>query len=154
MEFSRQECWTGLPCLPSGDLPDPGIELMALTSPASGSPAPPPPYPLGTMKLSQLRTSELQGGPAGHSDDMGITHWFPDCFSRQILRASSLQPSEVDGGRRAEAAPFTDRETERSHVPCPRSHCSCRLMDASWLLGPLELWMSLPPSASPPNEFF
>ena len=24
MGFSRQECWSGLPCLPLGDLPDPG----------------------------------------------------------------------------------------------------------------------------------
>ena len=24
--FSRQEYWSGLPCPPSGDLPDPGIE--------------------------------------------------------------------------------------------------------------------------------
>ena len=26
MEFSRQEYWSGLPCLPPGDLSDPGIE--------------------------------------------------------------------------------------------------------------------------------
>ena len=26
MEFSRQEYWSGLPCLPPGDLPNPGIE--------------------------------------------------------------------------------------------------------------------------------
>ena len=26
MGFSRQEFWSGLPCLPPGDLPDPGIE--------------------------------------------------------------------------------------------------------------------------------
>ena len=30
MEFSRQEYWSGLPFLPSGDLPDPGIEPMSL----------------------------------------------------------------------------------------------------------------------------
>ena len=34
MGFSRQEYWSGLPCLPPGDLPDPGIEL---TSPASSA---------------------------------------------------------------------------------------------------------------------
>ena len=34
MEFSRQEYWSGLPCLPPGDLPDPGIEPTSLTSPA------------------------------------------------------------------------------------------------------------------------
>ena len=27
--FSRQECWSGLPCPPSGDLPDPGIKPMS-----------------------------------------------------------------------------------------------------------------------------
>ena len=26
MGFSKQECWSGLPCLPPGDLPDPGIK--------------------------------------------------------------------------------------------------------------------------------
>ena len=30
--FSRQEYWSGLPCLPSGDLHDPGIEPRSLTS--------------------------------------------------------------------------------------------------------------------------
>ena len=30
MGFSRQEYWSGLPCPPPGDLPDPGIEPMSL----------------------------------------------------------------------------------------------------------------------------
>ena len=34
MGFSRQEYWSGLPCLPLGDLPDPVIEPTSLTSPA------------------------------------------------------------------------------------------------------------------------
>ena len=34
MEFSRKEYWSGLPCPPPEDLPDPGIELMSLRSPA------------------------------------------------------------------------------------------------------------------------
>ena len=34
MEFSRQEYWNGLPCPPPGDLPDPGIKPVSLTSPA------------------------------------------------------------------------------------------------------------------------
>ena len=33
MRFSRQEYWNGLPCLPLGDLPNPGIKPMSLTSP-------------------------------------------------------------------------------------------------------------------------
>jgi len=34
MEFFRQEYWSGLPCPPPGDLPDPGIEPESLLSPA------------------------------------------------------------------------------------------------------------------------
>ena len=34
MGFSRQEYWSGLPFLSSGDLPNPGIELVSLRSPA------------------------------------------------------------------------------------------------------------------------
>ena len=33
MGFSRQEYWSGLPCPPPGDLPDPGIEPSSLKSP-------------------------------------------------------------------------------------------------------------------------
>ena len=34
MGFSRQEYWSGLPCLPPGDLPNLGIDPESLTSPA------------------------------------------------------------------------------------------------------------------------
>ena len=33
MAFSRQEYWSGLPCPPPGDLPDPGIKSMPHMSP-------------------------------------------------------------------------------------------------------------------------
>ena len=36
MGFSRQEHWSGLPCPPSGDLPEAGIELLSPASPALG----------------------------------------------------------------------------------------------------------------------
>jgi len=32
--FFRQEYWSGLPCPPAGDLPDPGIKPASLMSPA------------------------------------------------------------------------------------------------------------------------
>ena len=35
--FSRREHWSGLPCPPPGDRPDPGIEPPSLTSPALAS---------------------------------------------------------------------------------------------------------------------
>ena len=34
MGFSRQEYWSGLPCPPSGNLPDPGIEPISPVTPA------------------------------------------------------------------------------------------------------------------------
>ena len=34
MGFSRQESWSGVPCPPPGDLPDPGTEPSSLLSPA------------------------------------------------------------------------------------------------------------------------
>ena len=34
VRFSRQEYWSGLPCPPPGDLPDPGIKSASLMSPA------------------------------------------------------------------------------------------------------------------------
>ena len=33
-DFSRQEYWSGLPCPPPGDLPDPGIKPSSILSPA------------------------------------------------------------------------------------------------------------------------
>ena len=34
VDFSRQECWSGLPCPSPGDLPNPGIKPTPLRSPA------------------------------------------------------------------------------------------------------------------------
>ena len=48
-EFSQQEYWSGLPCPPPGDLPNPGIEPVALMSPALKGrffTSPPPGKPL------------------------------------------------------------------------------------------------------------
>ena len=34
MGFYRQDYWSEVPCFPPGDLPNPGIEPISLTSPA------------------------------------------------------------------------------------------------------------------------
>ena len=39
MGFSRQEYWSGLPCPPPGDVPDPGIEPRSLALQADSLPA-------------------------------------------------------------------------------------------------------------------
>ena len=47
--FSRQEHWSGLPCPPPGDLPDPGIQPESPVSPAwAGRP---PQVPPGKVQL-------------------------------------------------------------------------------------------------------
>ena len=53
--FSKQECWSGLPLLSSGDLPDPGIEL--------GSPA---------WQVDSLPT-ELPGKPPNGLEWVNLT---------------------------------------------------------------------------------
>ena len=42
MEFSSQEYWSGLPCAPPGDLPDPGIEPRSPALQADSLPSEPP----------------------------------------------------------------------------------------------------------------
>ena len=42
MGFSRQEYWSGLPCPPPGDLPDPGIEPRSPTLEADALTSEPP----------------------------------------------------------------------------------------------------------------
>ena len=48
MGFSRQECWTGLPCPPPGDLPNPGIEPMSPALQADSLPLSHQGSPFGT----------------------------------------------------------------------------------------------------------
>ena len=45
MEFSRQDCWSGLPFPSPGDLPDPGIEAGSPTWQADALPSQPPGKP-------------------------------------------------------------------------------------------------------------
>ena len=44
--FSRQEYWNGLPCIPSGDLPNPGIELRSPALQADALISEPPGKPI------------------------------------------------------------------------------------------------------------
>ena len=54
MGLSRQECWSGLPCPPPGNLPDPGIKPMSSVAPAlqvDSLPADPSGLPKGSLHL-------------------------------------------------------------------------------------------------------
>ena len=58
MGLSRQEYWSGLPFPPPGDLPNPGVEPMSLTSPALQA---------GSLPLAPpvLRSLYVSGGVCG-----------------------------------------------------------------------------------------
>ena len=45
MGFPRQEYWSGLPCPPPGDLPDPGVEPRSPALQADSLPSEPPGKP-------------------------------------------------------------------------------------------------------------
>ena len=48
MEFSGQEYWSGLPCPPPGDLPNPGIEPRSLALQADSLLSEPPGKPISS----------------------------------------------------------------------------------------------------------
>ena len=61
MGFSRQEYWSGLPCPPPGDLPDPGFKPASLRSPvlAGWLPLMPP----GSPRLTAAAAKSPQSCP-------------------------------------------------------------------------------------------
>ena len=58
MGFSRPECWSGLPCPPPGDLPNPGIKpwtpVLQADSLLSEPPGKPTQVPTGTNLVPGL----------------------------------------------------------------------------------------------------
>ena len=63
MEFSRQESWSGLPCPPPGDLPDPGIKPMSPALQADSLPSESP----GISTNKSL--ARLQGANVMHKNE-------------------------------------------------------------------------------------
>ena len=87
MGFSRQEYWSGLPCPPPGDLPNPGIEPKS------------PALQVGSLPLShqgspeyteELYKKELHD-PDNH--DGVITHLEPDILECEGLRKHHYEQS-------------------------------------------------------------
>ena len=71
MGFPRQEYWSGLPCSPLGDPPDPGIELASPASTGGFFTAEPPGKPSRppcsqSMLLSRCPQPHLHRGNAGN----------------------------------------------------------------------------------------
>ena len=109
MGFSRQELWSGLPCPPPGDLPDPGIELTYLMSPAlAGSFFTPisPWEAKGTISSVQFSCSVVSDSlwphesqharppcasptPGVHSDSRPSSQWCHPAISSSVVPFSS-----------------------------------------------------------------
>ena len=53
MGFSRQEDWSGLPCPPPGDLPNPGIKLRSPALQVDSLPSEPPGMPINNVRLKE-----------------------------------------------------------------------------------------------------
>ena len=79
MGFSRQEHWSGLPCPPLGNLPNPGIEPRSPTLQADSLPTEPPGKP---QKVFVWQNLGLNQGPLGLQSNSLPTElfWFhPAC---------------------------------------------------------------------------
>ena len=90
MGFTRQEYWSGVPCPPPGDLPNPGIEPRSPTLQVDSLPSEPPGKPknTGAGSLSLLQ---------GNLPDPGTKLGSP------ALQADSL-PAELPGKPRRESS--------------------------------------------------
>ena len=60
MGFSRKEYWSGCPCRPPGDLPNPGMELRSPALQASSLPADPPGRPMHCGLSRSVTSDSLQ----------------------------------------------------------------------------------------------
>ena len=86
MGFSRQEYWSGLPCPPPGDLPNPGIKPRSPRLQADSLPSEPPGKPKNTG-VGNL--SLLQGNFPTQESNWGLLH------CRRILYHMSCQVSLI-----------------------------------------------------------
>ena len=116
MGFSRQESWSGLPCPPPGDVPDPGTES---TSPASAggffSTEPPgkPHYRQSLRAFAEAKASTLRAnlwlaeeicarawGPAHPhpgEDTLALQQPHPEEEGLKVLTVSPLLKNAVQG---------------------------------------------------------
>ena len=88
--FSMQEYWSGLPCPPPGDLPNPGVKPASLTSPALA----------GGLFTTR---SPWEAPPHTQVDDKECLHIPGKPFTAPFLSSSaspSLRPSVHSVGRR------------------------------------------------------
>ena len=97
--FSRQEYWSGLPCPPPGDLPNPGTEPRSPTLQVDSLPSEPPQKPkntgVGSLSLLQriFLTQELKpGSPALQVVSVPAElPWKPQTILDRLMHLKSLR---------------------------------------------------------------
>ena len=72
MGFSRQENWSGCPCPPPGDLPNPGIKPTSLMSPALGGRF----FITSTTWEGNKTSTKKFGEKKGHKEGLAYFKWF------------------------------------------------------------------------------
>ena len=128
MGFSRQESWSGLPCLPPGDLPDPGIESTSPALQTESLSTQPPRKPL-VIQWCPTLCNPINCSPPGSSVpeilEARILEWVAFPFSRgssqpriehrsPTLQVDSL-PAEPPGSPRIlewVAYPYSSRSSQ------------------------------------------
>ena len=130
MEFSRPEHWSGLPCPPPGDLPDPGIEpgFPALQSDPSLS-EPPGLHPKSNDKCPynrQKTQTHRGGGPVKTEAEVGNRtlqlrakeHRGSPAAARSQERGGNRASLRLSRKSRPSFEPFGFQNCERINVFC------------------------------------
>ena len=126
MEFSRQECWSGLPCPPPGDLPNPEIEPKSPALQADSLLSEPPEKPK-SIRVGSL--SFLQGIFLNQELHHSLLH------CRQILYQLSCQGSpESTVGTKL----FVPNTVWKDHIPVIPER-----IVIPWLAGVAKAWILL-----------
>ena len=88
MGIPRQECWSGLPCPPPGDLPSPGIEPRSPALQADSLPAEPPGKPIFTW----IRQAFLVAHGILSCSRWDLLPWSGVALKTRYFRTLSLGP--------------------------------------------------------------
>ena len=117
LRFSRQEYWSGLPCLPPRDLPNPGIEPRSPALQADSSPSEPPGKPKNTGVCS---LSLLQGA----LPDPGIKPGSPALQVNSLPAEPTGKPKNTGlGSLSLLKRIFLTQESNQGLLPCKQSLC-------------------------------
>ena len=99
MGFSRQEHWSGLPCPPPGDLPDPGIEPTSLAYLALAGgflTTEPPGKPVAYVRGSQ--GSQRRLGSSSSGEILPSSGWRAGVLNKELTWSGTYMRPEWTGG--------------------------------------------------------